>query len=88
MAKGKIGKGVSRVSVLVVSQPSLRYEGLGAGEVLGVLHCCCSTSYKVSSCGNLKVKTFMIKVSSFTLRSNLISTDDDIPINDSAGSQG
>ena len=70
MAKGKIGEGVSGVSVLVVSQPSLRHEGLRIGEMLGVLHCCCSTSYQVSSCGNL------------------ISTDDDIPINDSAGSKG
>ena len=58
MAKGKIGKGVGSVSVLVVSEPSLRYEGLWAGEVLGVLHCCCSTSYKMSSFGNLKGKTY------------------------------
>ena len=62
MAKGKIGKGVRCVSVLVVSEPSLRYEGLRVGEVLGVLHCCCSTSYKMSSCGNLKDKTFLISV--------------------------
>ena len=60
MAKGKIGKGVSSMSVLVVSQPSLRYEGLRVGEMLGVLHCCCPTSYKMSSCGNLKDKIFII----------------------------
>ena len=60
MAKGKVGKGVRCVSVLVVSQPSLRYEGLRVGEMLGVLHCRCSTSYKMSSFGNLKGKIYSI----------------------------
>ena len=59
MAEGKIGKGVGSVSVLVVPEPSLRYEGLWVGKVLGVLHCCCSTSDQMSSCGNLKDKTFI-----------------------------
>ena len=68
MAKGKVGKGVRCVSVLVVSQPSLRYEGLRVREMLGVLHCRCSTSYKMSSFGNLKVKTYSILCILFTIK--------------------
>ena len=58
MTKGKVGEGVGCVSVLVVSQPSLRYEGLRVFEMFGVLHRRCSTSYKVSSFRNLTEYSF------------------------------
>ena len=60
MTKGKVGEGVGCVSVLVVSQPSLRNKRLRAGEMLGVHHCRCSTSYKMSSFGNLEDETFIV----------------------------
>ena len=60
MTKGKVGKGVGCMSVLVISKPSLRYERLRICEMLGVLHCRRSTSNKVSSLGNLKNEKYII----------------------------
>ena len=60
MTKGEVGKGVRCVSVLVVSQPSLRQERIRVGEMLGVPHCRASTSYKMSSFGNLKDKRHLL----------------------------